>query len=106
MERERRKPACSFTGNVLYHFAGRTWVPYAVGGLGFGHASADVEETDPAFAIFDDSSNEFVANIGGGVERSLNSLTAFRGDFRYMFGGDLVPDYWRLTGGITLGFGR
>lgn len=96
----------SFTGNALYHFAGRNWVPYAVAGIGVGHASADVNSTDPIFDAFDTSSTEFVANIGGGVERAFRNNTAFRGDFRYMFGGDLVPDYWRLSAGITLGFRR
>jgi opacity protein-like surface antigen len=95
----------SLTANALYHFSGRRWVPYGVAGIGFGHSEADVDPNDPALAIFADSSTEFVATIGGGVERALQNNTAVRGDFRYMFGGDLVPDYWRLTGGVTLGFG-
>lgn len=94
----------SVTANALYHFAGRTWVPYGVAGFGFGHASVDVNTNDPLLNSLDTSSNEFVANIGGGVERAFNNNTAFRGDFRYMFGGDLVPDYWRLSAGVTLGF--
>ena len=98
--------AWSMTGNALYHFAGRNWVPYGVAGIGFGHASVDLNSTDPLFDSFDSSSTEFVANIGGGVERAFRNNTAFRGDFRYMFGGDLVPDYWRLSAGVTLGFGK
>lgn len=96
--------AWSLTGNALYHFSGRNWVPYGVAGIGFGHASADVNMNDPLIDSLDTSSTEFVANIGGGVERALRNSTAFRGDFRYFFGGDLVPDYWRLSAGITLGF--
>jgi opacity protein-like surface antigen len=94
----------SFTANALYHFSGRRWVPYGVGGIGFGHAKADVSPNDPVLATFDDTSNSFVAAIGGGVEHALRNNTAVRGDFRYMFGGDLVPDYWRLTAGVVLGF--
>lgn len=92
------------TGNVLYHFAGRNWVPYGVAGIGFGHSSVDINSNDPLLNTFDDSSNEFIANIGGGVERLIRNNVGFRGDFRYMFGGDLVPDYWRLTAGVTFGF--
>lgn len=96
----------SLTGNVLYHFAGRDWVPYGVAGIGFGHSSVDVNVNDPILQNLDTSSTAFIANIGGGVERAFLANTAFRGDFRYMFGSDLVPDYWRLTAGITFGFRR
>lgn len=97
----------NLTGNVLYHFAGRNWVPYGVAGIGVGHSSVDIDSSDPIFDNFDTSSNAFIANIGGGVERAFGPRnTAFRGDFRYMFGGDLVPDYWRLTAGVTFGFTR
>ena len=94
----------NLTANVLYHFAGRNWVPYGVAGIGFGHSSADVNSSDPFIDQLDTSSTEFVANIGGGVERLIRNNLGFRGDFRYMFGGDLVPDYWRLSAGITFGF--
>jgi opacity protein-like surface antigen len=94
----------NLTANVLYHFAGRDWVPYGVAGIGFGHSSVDIKSDDPLLNTFDDSSNEFVAAIGGGVERLIRNNVGFRGDFRYMFGGDLVPDYWRLSAGITFGF--
>lgn len=94
----------NLTGNVLYHFAGRNWVPYGVAGIGFGHSSVDINTNDPLLNTLDTSSNEFVANIGGGVERLIRNNVGFRGDFRYMFGGDLVPDYWRLSAGITFGF--
>lgn len=96
----------NLTGNVLYHFAGRNWVPYGVAGIGVGHSSVDIDSTDPIFDDLETSSTAFIANIGGGVERAFGSNTAFRGDFRYMFGGDLVPDYWRLSAGVTFGFTR
>src|ERR1044072_1601175 len=36
--------AWSLTGNLLYHFAPRAFRPYAVIGMGFGHASVDADE--------------------------------------------------------------
>jgi opacity protein-like surface antigen len=94
----------SLTGNALYHFSGRKVVPYAVIGMGFGHGSADVENAGLTGAL-DTSSTEFVLNFGGGIERRLTDRLGFRGDLRYFFGGDLVPDYWRLGGGLTIGLG-
>lgn len=95
----------SLTGNILYHFAGRAFVPYGVLGIGLGHGSVDVETNDPLLNVLDTSSTEFVVNFGGGVERQLRENLAFRGDLRYFFGGDFVPDYWRLSGGITFQLG-
>lgn len=92
-------------GNILYHFTGRNWVPYAAGGIGIGHSSVDVDG-DPIFEDFDSSSTKFVANFGGGVERLIRNNVGFRGDLRYVFGGNLVPDYWRASAGITFGFRR
>jgi opacity protein-like surface antigen len=94
----------TLAANVLYHFAGRKFVPYAVAGIGFAHAGADVNSTSPLVASVSTSSNHFIANIGGGAERLIRGNTAVRGDFRYMFGSNLVPDYWRLTAGVTFGF--
>jgi outer membrane protein with beta-barrel domain len=63
----------TLTANALYHFSGRTWVPYGVFGIGFGHAGADVTGTGVNGAwTLNSSSTEFVANLGGGVERRLN----------------------------------
>jgi hypothetical protein len=91
----------SLTGNVLYHFPGRRWVPYGAFGLGIGHGSVDVNSTDPLPINFDTNSTEFVVNFGGGVERQIRDRLALRGDLRYFFGGDFVPDFWRLSVGIT-----
>jgi opacity protein-like surface antigen len=98
--------AWSLTGNLLYHFAPRTFRPYAVIGMGFGHATVDAEGAGQAPGAFDESSNEFVVNLGGGVERAIRENLRFRGDLRYFFGGDLVPDYWRLSAGLQFGLGR
>jgi opacity protein-like surface antigen len=91
----------SLTGNMLYHFAKKNqFTPYAVVGIGFGHASVDVDGTILQ-GILDASSTQFVANIGGGVERQFSDRLRFRGDLRYLFGGDTVPDYWRLSAGVS-----
>lgn len=89
----------NLTANLLYHFSGRnSWVPYGAVGMGFGHSNADVKGVpDDAF---DDTSNAFVFNFGGGVERRMTPRLSFRGDLRYFFGSDLVPDYWRLSAGV------
>jgi hypothetical protein len=99
------------TGNLLYRFNGRNnWSPYAAAGLGFGHAGVDLDINedgidDPTLDNFDASSTEFVFNFGGGVERRVSDRVAFRGDLRYFFGADLVPDFWRLSAGLSFGFG-
>lgn len=98
--------AWSLTGNLLYHFAPRTFRPYAVIGMGFGHATVDADEAGQVSNNLDQSSNEFVVNLGGGVERAIRDNLRFRGDMRYFFGGDLVPDYWRLSAGLQFGLGR
>ena len=99
----------SLTGNVLYHFTGRNFIPYGLIGIGFGHAGADlsnVPTTPGSAADLSTSSTNFIVNFGGGVERRFTDRLALRGDLRYFFGGDLVPDYWRLGGGVTIDMGR
>jgi hypothetical protein len=97
--------AWTLTGNLLYHFTPRAWRPYGAIGLGYGHASVDFDDNTNSVDVLDTSSNEFVVNFGGGVERAINNRVQFRGDLRYFFGGDLVPDYWRLSAGIRFGVG-
>jgi opacity protein-like surface antigen len=97
--------AWTVTGNLLYRFAPRPLRPYAAVGIGFGHASVDTSLSGPIAGI-SDSSSEFVVNFGGGVERSIRDNMRLRGDLRYFFGGDLVPDYWRLSAGLTFAIGR
>jgi len=91
----------SLTGNLLYHFSERPFVPYGAIGIGVGHGSADVTASVPGLNTFDESSTEFVVNFGGGVERQIRPRLSFRGDLRYFVGGDLVPDYWRLSAGVA-----
>jgi len=94
----------SLTGNVLYHLSGAKFVPYAALGLGVGHGGVKVDPSVPVTGTVDTSSTEFVINFGGGVERQLREHVAFRGDFRYFFGGDFVPDFWRASVGVTFQF--
>jgi len=95
----------TFTGNLLYHFAQRPWRPFGAVGLGVGHGSVDVDSNGTASGIVDTADSQFVFNFGGGVERQVHDRMAVRGDLRYFFGGDLVPDYWRLGVGLTLRVG-
>ncbi len=78
----------SVTGNVLYHFSERPFVPYALLGIGVGHGSVDVNSTIPLSGIvLDTSSTNLIVNFGGGVERRIRDRMGFRGDLRYFFGG-------------------
>jgi opacity protein-like surface antigen len=95
--------AWSLTGNILYHFAPKPFTPYGAFGIGYGHSSVDASSSTPTVSNGRISSNEFVVNFGGGAERAIRHNIKFRGDIRYFFGGDLVPDYWRLSAGLTFG---
>jgi hypothetical protein len=95
--------AWTVTGNLLYHFAQQPFVPYGVVGIGYGHGGADSNEVAALglTAVASTSSNTFVVDFGGGVERALTNRVRLRGDLRYFFGGDLVPSYWRLGAGVS-----
>jgi hypothetical protein len=103
---EVNSKAWSLAANLLYHFAPRPFRPYGVIGLGVGHSAVDVNSTNPLPANFDLSSTVFVVNFGGGVEKPIRDNIHFRGDLRYFFGGDLVPDYWRLSAGLRFVIGH
>lgn len=99
----------TLTGNVLYHFTADSFMPYGVVGIGFGHGSADISgatTTGTNTTLLQTSSTNFVFDFGGGIEKRFTDRVAVRGDLRYFFGGDLVPDYWRLGGGLTFDLGR
>lgn len=103
---EVKSKVWSLTGDILYHFPGRDFVPYGVFGIGFGHGSVDIDSTDPVLKALNTKSTEFVVNFGGGAEKKIRERVAVRGDLRYFFGGDLVPDYWRASVGLTFDLGR
>jgi len=90
----------SLSGNVLYHFTGNTgFTPYVVGGLGVMGANADAEDLG---VIEDDTSTKFAWNWGGGVKSALSDRFGLRADLRFFNGEDLVPDHWRLFGGVII----
>jgi OOP family OmpA-OmpF porin len=91
--------------NVLYHFAEERWIPYLALGLGMMRATTDVGDL-PVVGDVDDESTELSLNFGGGVKRQLTDRVRLRGDLRYYNGGDLAPDFWRVTAGLTFALGR
>lgn len=88
----------TINGNFIYHFDVKRVTPYATLGLGWEHASPDVDDSsqpDP------DGSTEIAWNFGGGVKYPINSRILARADLRRFQANDLAPDHWRLYGGLT-----
>ena len=63
-----------------------------------------VKRTDAALIAFSPATSHTPA-IMACVERRIADRLAFRGDLRYFFGSNLVPDYWRLGAGLTIDLG-
>jgi opacity protein-like surface antigen len=94
------------TGNLLYYFIGnRAYTPYVAGGIGFGHGSADIPANLQSLNL-NQSSTNFIVDLGGGLSKSLVDRVSVRVDLRYFIGSDLVPDYWRLGFGVGIDVGR
>lgn len=91
--------------NVLYHFTEERWIPYVALGLGMMRATADIGDV-PVVGDLDDSSTDLALNFGGGVKTQIADRVKLRGDLRYYNGGDLAPDFWRITGGLTFTLSR
>ena len=90
----------TFSVNGVYHFDTQTkFVPYATLGLGFGSMGLDIEGVD------DESNTEFLVNLGGGVKYPVTDRLQVRGDLRYFSVNDENPNFWRVYGGVTFGFG-
>jgi OOP family OmpA-OmpF porin len=90
----------TFSANGVYHFDTQTkFVPYATLGLGFGSMGLDVEGVD------DESNTEFLVNLGGGVKYPVTDRLQVRGDLRYFSVNDENPNFWRVYGGVSFGFG-
>jgi len=90
----------ALSANALYHFTGgQHLTPYLAGGLGFANANADIESTG---LTDDDTSTKFVWNWGGGLKSALTDRYGLRADLRYFTGDELVPDHWRLYGGVVI----
>jgi OOP family OmpA-OmpF porin len=91
----------TFSANGVYHFDTETkFVPYATLGLGFGNMGLDIEDVND-----EDSSTEFLFNLGGGVKYPVTDRLQVRGDLRYFSINDENPNFWRVYGGVTFGFG-
>jgi opacity protein-like surface antigen len=94
----------AFSANVLYHFPAERVTPYVAAGLGLSRADTDLERTG---LVGDDTSTKFAWNWGGGAQSTLTERFGIRTDVRYFTGDDLVPDHWRVYGGIVVnGIGR
>lgn len=90
----------SVSANLLYHFTGaQGFTPYVVGGLGVMGADANAEDLD---LVEDDTSTEFAWNWGAGIKSALSDRFGLRADLRFFNGDELVPDHWRLFGGVTI----
>jgi opacity protein-like surface antigen len=93
----------SLSGNVLYHFTTEHITPYVVGGIGVLNASTNADE----LGLPDDSNTKFAWNWGGGVKSAINDRFGWRADLRFFNADDLVPDHWRIAGGLIIRrFGR
>jgi len=89
----------SVSANVLYHFTGENVTPYLAGGLGIMGADTNAEDLGLAT---DDTSTNFAWNWGGGIKSALSDRFGLRADLRFFNGDDLVPDHWRLFGGVVI----
>jgi opacity protein-like surface antigen len=89
----------ALSANLLYHFTGERVTPYVAAGLGFATVDANLEDTG---LLADDTSTELVWNWGGGIKTALSERFGIRADMRYFTGDDLVPDLWRIYGGVVI----
>lgn len=87
------------SANVLYHFTADRFTPYVAGGVGFANADTDLEDGG---LVTDDTSSKFVWDWGGGVKAALTDRFGLRADLRYFTGDELVPDQWRIYGGVVI----
>jgi opacity protein-like surface antigen len=89
----------SVSGNVLYHFTAENFTPYIVGGVGVMGADTNAEELG---LEVDDTDTKFAWNWGAGVKSALSERIGLRADLRFFNGDELVPDHWRLVGGVII----
>lgn len=108
--------ATSFMGNVIVGVpvggtTGAGWRPYIAGGLGW--MSVNMSDNLSDVDLFEDSTDSFAVNIGGGAAGFFTTNVGLRGDVRYyraFVDDDSVPagfddlrnvDFWRATAGVT-----
>lgn len=89
----------SLAANVLYHFTADDFTPYATLGLGMMFADAEVEDTG---IVDDDTDSALAWNWGAGVKSAMSDRFGLRADLRYFNADELVPDHWRLYGGVIV----
>jgi opacity protein-like surface antigen len=89
----------SLAANVLYHFTAEDFTPYVTLGLGYMFADAEIEDVTPI--VDDDTEGAFAWNWGAGIKSAMSDRFGLRADLRYFNASDLVPDHWRLYGGVV-----
>ncbi|MGH9346353.1 MAG: outer membrane protein [Vicinamibacterales bacterium] len=89
----------SLSANILYNFTADDFTPYAVVGLGFMSVDTNFEDLG---IVDDDTQTKLVWNWGGGVKTAVSDAIGLRADLRYFNGDELVPDHWRLVGGVVI----
>lgn len=89
----------AMSANVLYHFTQEAFTPYATAGIGFMTADAEAESTG---LVSDDTQTQLAWNWGGGIKSAFSDRFGVRADLRYFNSDELVPDHWRLYGGVVI----
>jgi opacity protein-like surface antigen len=90
----------ALSANALYHFTGERLTPYVAAGLGFTRADSD--DLEDLGLLDDETSTKFTWNWGGGLKSALTDRYGVRADLRYFTGDELVPDHWRIYGGVVI----
>ena len=90
----------NISGNVIYHFDVPRVTPYATLGIGWEHASPEVQDPE-TLALYPPSSTEIAWSFGGGVKYPINGRLLARADLRRFQVNDIAPDHWRFYGGLT-----
>lgn len=88
----------SLSANMLYHFTADDFTPYVAGGLGVMGTETDIDELGLAD---DNGATKFAWNWGGGLKSAISDRFGLRADIRYFNASELVPDHWRLVGGVV-----
>lgn len=96
----------SYAVNGIYSFTDdRGFTPYALAGIAWQRASADLSALPGGPFPFDDTTTEASFNIGVGLRTMLSEQAGLRIDLRYTNGNDLAPDFWRIAAGFVWRFG-
>jgi opacity protein-like surface antigen len=89
----------SLSANLLYHFTADDFTPYVAGGIGVMGVETDIDE----LGLTDDNgATKFAWNWGGGLKSAISDRFGLRADVRYFNADELVPDHWRVVGGVVI----